>query len=196
MDPMDAARAPCSVCLVACGHFATVASRCSSHRMARTHHCSSWFHNAPTIQLDRLRTSSRIPIRSPLRQTLTSGTQRCFIFDLVFSVAISLSLSFLSVIVSGTTTQRTFPRLRSLLEVVQVSYLVEREGGWSAQANWADVLSLGEQQRIGMARLFYHRPKFAVLDQVCEQACVFQSFFVYSFGIVYSLKRQDLYMIW
>ncbi len=60
-----------------------------------------------------------------------------------------------------------FPfRLRELLEVVQLSYLVEREGGWDAKANWADVLSLGEQQRLGMARLFYHCPKFAVLDQV------------------------------
>ena len=47
-----------------------------------------------------------------------------------------------------------------------MSYLVDREGGWNARANWADVLSLGEQQRLGMARLFYHKPKFAVLDQV------------------------------
>ena len=56
--------------------------------------------------------------------------------------------------------------LRELLAVVQLSYLVDREGGWNATANWADVLSLGEQQRLGMARLFFHRPKFAVLDQV------------------------------
>ena len=33
---------------------------------------------------------------------------------------------------------------------------ITRYSGWDRQQKWEDVLSLGEQQRIGCARLFYH----------------------------------------
>lgn len=64
-------------------------------------------------------------------------------------------------------------KLLALLELVRVAYLVERDyngtSGWDAVQRWEDVLSLGEQQRIGCARLFYHCPQFAVLDE-CTSA--------------------------
>ncbi|WOL12539.1 hypothetical protein Cni_G21306 [Canna indica] len=58
--------------------------------------------------------------------------------------------------------------LKSILEDVRLVYLLEREG-WDATTNWEDVLSLGEQQRLGMARLFFHHPKYGVLDE-CTNA--------------------------
>lgn len=41
-------------------------------------------------------------------------------------------------------------QLRTILENVKLLYLLEREGGWDTNQNWEDILSLGEQQRLGM----------------------------------------------
>ncbi|CAL0333141.1 unnamed protein product [Lupinus luteus] len=60
--------------------------------------------------------------------------------------------------------------LQVILENVRLNYLLERdERGWDANPNWEDILSLGEQQRLGMARLFFHEPKFGILDE-CTNA--------------------------
>ncbi len=55
--------------------------------------------------------------------------------------------------------------LTALLKRVRIDYIVEREGGFDVVKNWDDILSLGEQQRLSMSRLFYHAPKYAVLDE-------------------------------
>jgi putative ATP-binding cassette transporter len=55
--------------------------------------------------------------------------------------------------------------LRSILKTVNLEELPERVGGFDVELDWADLLSLGEQQRLAFARLLVNRPKYAVLDE-------------------------------
>lgn len=55
--------------------------------------------------------------------------------------------------------------LLRILSIVEIDGIVDRHGGWDAEHEWTDVLSGGMQQRVAMARLFYHAPKFAILDE-------------------------------
>ncbi|KAI1330597.1 ABC transporter transmembrane region 2 [Xylariaceae sp. FL0255] len=56
--------------------------------------------------------------------------------------------------------------LLDILKILSLEHLVDLyPEGWDAEAEWRDVLSGGLQQRVAMARLFYHKPRYAILDE-------------------------------
>ncbi|PRW57208.1 ABC transporter D family [Chlorella sorokiniana] len=60
-------------------------------------------------------------------------------------------------------------RLSQCLECVELDYLLIRGRGWDQVQNWNETLSGGEKQRLAMARLLFHAPRYAILDE-CTSA--------------------------
>jgi len=57
-------------------------------------------------------------------------------------------------------------KIWQLLLDVGLKDLIERFPlGLDTSYNWSQQLSLGEQQRLSFARLLFHKPKFAILDE-------------------------------
>ena len=56
-------------------------------------------------------------------------------------------------------------QLKEILIRVNLPDLEQRHGGFDAERNWAQVLSIGEQQRLIFARLLINKPTYAILDE-------------------------------
>jgi putative ATP-binding cassette transporter len=56
-------------------------------------------------------------------------------------------------------------QLQQALVQVNLPDLEQKHGGFSAEQNWSQVLSLGEQQRLIFARLLLNKPNYAILDE-------------------------------
>lgn len=61
--------------------------------------------------------------------------------------------------------QTTDQQILEALAEVNLEHLPDRVGGLDVDLDWADVLSLGEQQRLAIARLLLNNSPFAILDE-------------------------------
>lgn len=64
---------------------------------------------------------------------------------------------------------KTDKDLYEIFKILDLDDLLIGENPWEEVRNWKEELSVGAQQRLAMARLYYHQPKFAVLDE-CTSA--------------------------
>ncbi|KAF7584594.1 ABC transporter transmembrane region 2 family protein [Clavispora lusitaniae] len=64
---------------------------------------------------------------------------------------------------------KTDKDLKNILDILDLGDLLQSDSDWDAVKNWKEELSTGAQQRLAMARLYYHQPQFAVLDE-CTSA--------------------------
>lgn len=55
--------------------------------------------------------------------------------------------------------------LERILRQVNLPDLADRFDGFETEKDWAEVLSLGEQQRLAFARILVNKPQYAILDE-------------------------------
>jgi putative ATP-binding cassette transporter len=61
--------------------------------------------------------------------------------------------------------RRSDEQLLDILQKVNLPRLVDQFGGLDAEGDWEKVLSVGEQQRLAVARVLLSQPAYAILDE-------------------------------
>ena len=79
-------------------------------------------------------------------------------------------ITYPSIIKISDRTDAIAQKMQDCLDIVGIGFLTKREkqgdsAGFDTVKKWEDCLSLGEQQRLSMARLFYHEPTYGILDE-------------------------------
>jgi len=69
------------------------------------------------------------------------------------------------------TSGKTDQDILNLMDAANLEHIKQRFSDRTLETvkDWNDVLSGGEKQRIALARLFFHKPKYAILDE-CTSA--------------------------
>ena len=66
------------------------------------------------------------------------------------------------------------------MEIVDLkNYVNKYKRGLDEYGNWQQTLASGEKQRLAMARLLYHKPKFAILDECTSTVTVEAEGYIY-----------------
>ena len=63
--------------------------------------------------------------------------------------------------------------LTEILTVVELEDVIIDRGGYNQVEDWNDTLSGGQKQKIALARILYHKPIFAILDE-CTSSVSFE----------------------
>lgn len=61
--------------------------------------------------------------------------------------------------------------LNCIMEIVDPAKTILSQWKWDDVNDWFGILPLVQKQRLAIARLFYHRPLFAMLDQSTSMLC-------------------------
>ena len=63
----------------------------------------------------------------------------------------------------GDSSRLSKDQVKGILEQVDLGYLAERPDVMTTEINWEEHCSLGEKQRLAIARLIWHKPEYAIL---------------------------------